>query len=204
MKILRTFRKSKLVVGVAAAAVTGFASADYTASGTDYANLATQKWTEDSANDLISMVDSFACIIANTRSDLEPHANGEWTALIDEVACGLGERDNQAGKKYAKVVSSSTRASNSADQEIVSFFNSAQGSRYIANITLREDATSLPPFGSWYFTFYNNRFGRNGTPHEFDITKENGFTDIAQDGSDIVIQTAEFSSEYGQDESSAA
>jgi len=204
MKILKSNHLSKLVVAILAAASTPIASADYTAAGTDYASLTLQKWTEDSANDLISMVDSFACIIKNTRGDLEPHANGSWRALIDEVACGLAERDNQSGKKYAKVTSTSSRASNTANQEIVSYFKSAQGSRYIANITLREDATALPPFGSWYFSFYNNRFGRDGTPHALDLTKENGFTDIAQDGSDIVIQTAEYSSEWGQVEASAA
>jgi len=117
MKILKSNHLSKLVVAILAAASTPIASADYTAAGTDYASLTLQKWTEDSANDLISMVDSFACIIKNTRGDLEPHANGSWRALIDEVACGLAERDNQSGKKYAKVTSTSSRASNTANHK---------------------------------------------------------------------------------------
>ena len=73
--------------------VASLASADFKAAGTDYSKAlaAKEKWSEDLANDFVSMPNSFACIIANSGGDANP--NGKWTALIDEVACGLADPD---------------------------------------------------------------------------------------------------------------
>ena len=75
--LLLTVSASLLLIG-------STATADFKAAGTAYSkSLATQeKWTEDAANDFVSMPNSFACIISNSGGDV--NANGTWTALIDE------------------------------------------------------------------------------------------------------------------------
>jgi hypothetical protein len=76
-----------LATSVSAISIACAAHADFDDSGTDYsvALAAQEKWAEDAANQFISMPNSFACIIAN--SGAEVNANGNWTSLIDEVAC---------------------------------------------------------------------------------------------------------------------
>lgn len=187
-----TSRKILRGAVISAAATFGAGAAlAYDAAGTDYSNLVTQKWTEDSANELMSVVNSFACIIANTRGDLAQHVNGSWSALIDEVACDLADEQTRGGKQYADVLLTSSRASNDSDQEVQAFFASVSGDRYIANVTLRESATTLPPFGSWYFSFYKNRSGENGSELTLDLDGDNGFTDINQVGNNVEVNIAE-------------
>jgi cytochrome c2 len=55
------------------------ASADFTASGTAYSKAlaAQEKWTEDAANDFVSMPNSFACIISNSGGDVNANALGQ-------------------------------------------------------------------------------------------------------------------------------
>ena len=87
-------------------------SADFKASGTDYSNaLASQeKWSEDAANEFVTMPNSFACIISNSGADANPSAT--WTSLIDEAACGLAEPDPKGATVYSSAAMKSSRASN--------------------------------------------------------------------------------------------
>ena len=57
-----------LSLSVSMLSIGSFAAADYTASYTDYtkAKAAQEKWTEDMANEFVSMPNSFACIIAKS------------------------------------------------------------------------------------------------------------------------------------------
>jgi len=171
------------------------ATAAYNDAGTDYSNAGVEEWTEDSANELISLVNSFACIIRNSRGDLAEHVNGSWQALIDEAACGLAEDNSQGGKSLAKVMLNSSRASDSSPQEVTAWFLSSSSDRYIANITMTSDAETLPPFGEWYFSFYKERDGANGSSVDLTLdnlsTADNGFTNIYQSGDDIKIDIAE-------------
>jgi len=52
----------------------------------------------------------------------------------------------------------SSRASNNSAQEVTSWFNAQGGMRYIADVTLKQSAETLAPFGEWYFSFYNAGF----------------------------------------------
>ena len=143
-----------LSLSVSMLSIGSFAAADYTAYGTEYfkAKAAQEKWTEDLANDFVSMPNSFACIIANSGGDVNPNAT--WTALIDEVACGLNEADPTSNAvKYSRAAMKSSRASNSSAQEVTAWFNAQGGQRFIADVTLKQSAETLAPFGEWYFSF---------------------------------------------------
>lgn len=182
--------------------------AAYNDAGTDYSNQSVEEWTEDSANELISLANSFACIIKNSRGDLSQHVNGNWQALIDEVACGLGSDNSQNGKQLAKTILTSSRASNSSPQEVTAWFLSSNSDRYIANVTINSDAETLPPFGAWYFSFFQERKGASGSSIDLTTSNlastDNGFTSITQDGSDITLDVAELYSETGYSQVNAA
>ena len=63
--LLLTASASLLLIG-------GIASADFKASGTAYSKAlaAQEKWTNDAANEFVSMPNSFACIISNSGVDV--------------------------------------------------------------------------------------------------------------------------------------
>ena len=120
-------------------AIGSIASADFKAAGTAYtkALAAQEKWTEDAANDFVSMPNSFACIISNSGGDV--NANGTWTALIDDVACGLADADpTSKAVKYSRAAMKSSRASDASPQETTAWFDAQGGQRFVADVTLRQ------------------------------------------------------------------
>ena len=181
-----------LTLSVSLLSLGSLVHAQFNASGTDYSKaLASQdKWSEDMANEFVSMPNSFACIISNSGGEANP--NGKWTALIDEAACGLAEPDAQGATVYSSSAMQSSRASNVSPQEVTAWFNATGGMRYIANVTLRQGADTLPPFGEWYFSFYNAGIlnGATWTTYTKDTSTDYGYVDIAKSGSDIAILVA--------------
>ena len=170
-------------------------SADYTASGTDYSKAlaAQEEWTEDMANEFVSMPNSFACIISNSGGEANPNAS--WTALIDEVACGLNDPDpNSNATVYSSSAMKSSRADNSSDQEVTAWFNAQGGARYIADVTLKKSSETLPPFGEWYFSYYQAGLQNPGTGAWTTYTKADandyGYVNIGPSGDDISILVA--------------
>ena len=103
-----------LTLSVSLFSIGGMSYADFKASGTDYSTAlaAQEKWSEDMANEFVSMPNSFACIIANSGGEV--NANAEWTALIDEAACGLADADAKCGTVLSKSLMKSSRASNNS------------------------------------------------------------------------------------------
>ena len=176
----------------------GQAQAAYDDAGTDYTTASSGSWIEDASKQALNMVNAFVCIIKNSNGDSRP--NGTWRILIDEVACGLNNEDSVA---WADQIAVSTRASNDSDQEVVSYFSSADGSKYVATTTLNENSTSdygLTMLFKWYAA--NDIFGEGGS----DLTSSGyvdgasnafGFSEITvedydSDGTDdTVIRTAE-------------
>lgn len=177
---------------------TSYTNAAYNDSGTDYSNASQGSWIEDASKQALSMVNAFVCIIKNSNGNSRP--NGTWRMLIDEVACDLNSNDDVA---WADAVNVSTRASNTSDQEIVSYFTSADGSKYVATTAVNESATSsydLTMLFKWYAA--NDIFGDGGS----DLTSTGwvdgasnsyGWSEITvedydSDGTDdTVIRTAE-------------
>ena len=181
-----------LTLSVSLLSMGSLVHAQFNASGTDYSKaLAAQdKWSEDMANEFVSMPNSFACIISNSGGEANP--NGAWTALIDEAACGLAEPDAQGATVYSSSAMQSSRASNSSAQEVTAWFNATGGMRYIANVTLKKGADTLPPFGEWYFSFYNagTLSGSTWTTYTKDTSTDYGYVDISPSGNDIAILVA--------------
>ena len=182
-------------ISVSLLSVGSMASADFTASGTDYSKAlaAQEQWTEDMANEFVSMPNSFACIIANSGG--ETNANATWTALIDEVACGLNDPDpNSSATVYSKSAMKSSRANNNSAQEVTAWFNAQGGARYIADVTLKQSSETLAPFGEWYFSFYQAGIQNPGTGAWTSYTKADandyGYVDIGPSGDDISILVA--------------
>ena len=181
-----------LTLSVSLLSMGSLVHAQFNASGTDYSKaLAAQdKWSEDMANEFVSMPNSFACIISNSGGEANP--NGSWTALIDEAACGLAEPDAQGATVYSSSAMQSSRASNNSAQEVTAWFNATGGMRYIANVTLKKGADTLPPFGEWYFSFYNagTLSGSTWTTYTKDTSTDYGYVDISPSGNDIAILVA--------------
>ena len=185
--LLLTATASLLMIG-------SIASADFTASGTAYSKAlaAQEKWTEDAANDFVSMPNSFACIISNSGGDV--NANGTWTALIDEVACGLADADpTSKAVKYSRAAMKSSRAGNNSSQEVTSWFDAQGGQRFVADVTLKQSAATLAPFGEWYFSFYNAGILNSGTWTDYtkDTSGMYGYVDIGPSGDDVSILVAQ-------------
>jgi hypothetical protein len=194
--------KNKLLVTLSASLLSmgTIAAADFTAAGTEYSKglAAQEKWTEDAANEFISLPNSFACIISNSGG--EDNANGTWTALIDEVACGLADADPKSkAVKYSRSAMKSSRASNYSPQETSAWFNAQGGMRYIADVTLKQSAATLAPFGEWYFSFYNAGILNGGTWTDYttDTSTQYGYVDIGPSGDDVSILVAEEGKEFG-------
>ena len=183
-------------LSVSLLSIGGIASSEYNSSGTNYSNaLAGQeKWSEDMANEFVSMPNSFACIISNSGADANPNAS--WTALIDEAACGLADADPKGGKVYSSSAMKSSRASNTSPQEVTAWFNAQGGTRYIADVTLKQGAGTdgLPPFGEWYFAFYSAGKYDSGSSSWTSFTKatsdDYGYVDIGKSGNDVSILVA--------------
>ena len=183
-----------LSLSVSMISIGSFAAADYTASSTEYtkAKAAQEKWTEDLANDFVSMPNSFACIISNSGGDVNPNAT--WTALIDEAACGLAEADpTSKAVKYSRAAMKSSRANTSSPQEVTAWFNAQGGQRFVADVTLKQGADTLAPFGEWYFSFYNAGILNSGTwtTYTKDTSAMVGFVDIGPSGDDVSILVSE-------------
>ena len=169
--------------------------AQFNSAGTDYSKqlLNQEKWTEDRSNDFVSLPNSFACMISNSRPDV--NVNGEWRVLIDPVACGLEDEDPEAtGRAMMSALAESSRASNQTPQEMKLWLETVDGLQYIANSTLRQSAENLAPYGDWYVSFL-----RSGTPDGSGGTTRTtasdassfGFVDITEAGNDVEILVSE-------------
>ena len=71
--------------------------------------------------------------------------------------------------------------------------------RYIADVTLKQGAETLAPFGEWYFSFYNAGILNSGTwtDHTKDTSTQYGYVDIGPSGSDVAILVAEEGKDSG-------
>lgn len=175
----------------------GQAQAAYDDAGTDYTAASSGSWIEDASKQALNMVNAFVCIIKNSNGDSRP--NGTWRVLIDEVACGLNNEDSVA---WADQTAVSTRASNDSDQEVISYFSSADGNKYVATTTVNESSTSdygLTMLFKWYnaYDFFGEGSDLTSSGYVDGASNAFGFSEITvedydSDGTDdTVIRTAE-------------
>ena len=187
-------KKLLLCTTIFTGVLAGQLNADYLDADSEYQKdlYEQESWSEDLSNRFLQLPNSFACIISNSGADVNPNTEG-WTALIDEVECGLELRnDNKNAVTYSKAMMSSQRASNNVPQDGLAWFNALNGDRYIASISMRKSADELGPFGSWYFSF---RRAYEADDYSNEQTNENttdyGFVDIGAVGEDVEIKTAQ-------------
>ena len=183
---MKTVLKSTLSVLAISASP---AWAEFSDAGTEYSNAPLEKWSEDSINDYVSMANSFACILQNSRPDALPKESYE--ALISEVECGLEEEKiNASGVSNRTTLSSSiqktSRATPTSNQEVQFWFNSSPGDKYIGGVTIKKSPTTLPPYGEWGLSYYKN--DSNGTADSYTSSDSpvKGYVDIAGAGGTAV------------------
>lgn len=184
-------RTSLLVVGGLVLVPSVMFAQSFDDPGTEYSQATSGSYTRELSNDFIRNVKSFGCLIENSRPDFEQNVNARYLALLDEVECGLSEGNGSTAPVYAKAVIQSSRASNDTDQEIQLWFDSADGSRYIANTVLKSSKATVPPFGEWYMSFYKSA-SAGGTDAPFNVnSSDTGFAKIDFDGTDLKINYAD-------------
>ena len=103
--------------------------------------------------DTFSIVDFLMCV-TDVRADLYPNSN--YKAQVDEGACEALSGNADPGAtvtKYAMVWNSCTRASNTAPQICKGWFATADGDRYLAQVTATTAPTADRPNGEFAMTF---------------------------------------------------
>ena len=147
------------------------------------------------------MINAFVCIAGHSGGNNRP--NGTWRALIDELKCGLKQADDDAtgALSLADVTVTSTRASDTSDQEMTAYFSSTSGSNYITDMTMNVSSDSA--FGlTMDFRWYESP---DNTTTVNQSTMSNGFSDISvadnnSDGNmDTIILHTEYSPAGGGD-----
>ena len=165
----------------------GAASAqNFDVTGTDYNTDkgTTQTWVEDASNLYVEMAKSFACIIADSRPDLNPR--GTWVANIDEAKCGISDG---RGKTVASAILTSSRASNSSPQEVSAWFTASNGNKYVVAVTLKQSKEDLAPYGEWDFAYYLYETPEApGMTFTSNTSPSKGWVVIKPEGDDVVVE----------------
>ena len=80
---------------------------------------------------------------------------------------------------------------------MTSWFNAQGGQRFVADVTLKNTAETLAPFGEWYFSFYNAGLLNSGTWTSYtkDTSAMYGYVDIGRSGDDVSILVSQESKE---------
>ena len=189
----------KFLISTASAAALFSTSvvAQYVApAGSDYAKATTEVYTEDAMNEFLSMANSFACIIKNSRSDLTGLSNATWEASIDEVECGLASAPANGQNPKARAVMTSSRASATSPQESTAWFASSDGMKFTSSMAVSKSPTEFGPYGAWYVSYMLREMDADAASSTTNYTTANtkiiGFVDISDAGAGkILIQSAE-------------
>jgi len=136
------FFKSFLIGIAGSVMIISGSFAAFNDDGTDYSKATTDKWVQDSSGDGLSMINAFVCIIKKSNGSTRPNAT--WRALIDEIKCGLQQKNDEGGGgvSLADTTMISTRATDISDQEILAYFASSSGENYIASMALNASTAS--------------------------------------------------------------
>ena len=189
----------KFLISTASAAALFSTSvvAQYVApAGSDYANATTEVYTEDAMNEFLSMANSFACILKNSRGDLTGLSNATWEATIDEVECGMADAPANGQNSKAKAVMKSSRASATSPQEASAWFDSSDGMKFTSSMVISKSPAEFGPYGAWYVSYMLREAAFDAASSTTNYTTANtkiiGFVDISDAGDGkILIQSAE-------------
>ena len=176
-------------------------SAAFDSAGTEYSNQGTDTWIQDRAADGLSMVNAFVCILQNGNGGTRPNAT--WKGMIDELKCGLKNADEAASGavSYADATMTSTRAGDSANQEMKAYFASTSGDNYLASISVNSSTASafdLVMDFRWYRSTGDNIQGTHSNTmngwSEISVSDNNSDGDL-----DTVIRHTDYGPAEGGD-----
>ena len=164
--------------------------------GTDYSvaaavSAATTPWVSDPSNRAVALADIMACILSQSGVGLPGYANKDWVAYVNEQKCDLTDESDTT--TYAKIWSQSSMASTSTPQDIVSWVEFTDGSRFVVNSQVSANKEEVEPWGIWSFRF--KQVGLAGGGDAPDITNsdpyvaERGYASAAQVDNDIEIRS---------------
>jgi len=150
----------------------------------NYSTATAERWVNDSSDTALNLINIMACLSGKGGIGRPGFANKSWIALVDESACGIGEGDGQETK--ATIQFTSTLAEAGGTQEVVGYMEQADGQKIVMNTQIKASATTLPPYGDWFSSFYfvndtdKNWANQTGTVFH-------GYAEAKQVGSDVVL-----------------
>ena len=155
----------------------------------NYSTAVAEKWINDSSNQAVQLLNIMACMAGQGGVGRAGFANKSWIALVDEVKCGMDNGDTSAQEKKSTIQFSSSLAASGGTQEVVGYMEQSSGAKVILNMQIKKSASTLPPYGDWFSSFYfvndTDKNYANQTGSVF-----HGYGDVKQVGSDVVVMSA--------------
>jgi len=155
----------------------------------NYNTAVVDKWVNDSSNQAVQLLDIMSCMAGQGGVSRAGFANKSWIALVDEVKCGMDNGDTSAQEKKSTIQFSSSLAASGGTQEVVGYMEQSSGAKVILNMQIKKSASTLPPYGDWFSSFYfvndTDKNYANQTGSVF-----HGYGDVKQVGSDVVVMSA--------------
>jgi len=140
-------------------------NAAFNSAGTDYTNAKGDVFIDGGDwQEPLEMADFLACIMTGTAVNVIP--NGTYKALINMTQCDNEQGGSQKGKKtnFADAVVISSRASNTAAQNITAYIidgddrngdgdiaDAGEAMNIVVKASITESASTLNPFGAFTF-----------------------------------------------------
>jgi hypothetical protein len=173
---------SLLLLTVPSALLAADANDNYTTATTD-------KWINDSSNEAVNLINIMTCMAGEGGVSRAGFANKSWIGIVDEKTCGMDDGDDSAQAKKSKIQFTSTLAAAGETQEVVGYMEQSNGQKIIMTMQIKASATTLPPYGDWFSSFYfvndtdKNYANQTGTVFH-------GYGEVKQVGSDVVVMSA--------------
>ena len=155
----------------------------------NYTTATTDKWINDSSNQAVNLIDIMTCMAGEGGVSRAGFANKSWIGIVDEATCGIDDGDDSAQAKKSTIQFTSTLATAGGTQEAVGYMEQSNGQKIIMSMQIKASATTLPPYGDWFSSFYfvndTDKNYSNQTGSVF-----HGYGDVKQVGSDVVVMSA--------------
>ena len=120
----------------------------------NYTTATVDKWINDSSNQAVDLINIMACMTGQGGVSRAGFANKSWIGIVDEAKCGMDDGETSAQVKKSTIQFTSTLAAAGETQEVVGYMEQANGQKVIINMQIKASATTLPPYGEWYSSFY--------------------------------------------------
>jgi len=155
----------------------------------NYTTATANKWINDSSNEAVNLINIMTCMAGEGGVSRAGFANKSWIGIVDEATCGMDDGDDSAQAKKSTIQFTSTMAAAGETQEVVGYMEQSNGQKIIMSMQIKASATTLPPYGDWFSSFYfvndtdKNYANQTGTVFH-------GYGEVKQVGSDVVVMSA--------------